>query len=122
MKVFVAIFLVILSASASASSNFNGNDMLEGCKKVTELPHEAGNLDFGSGLCVGVISGVIHASEFAGFEHGTKLFCMPDGVSILQIARIMHKYLSETPEVLHVTAGTLTAFALSNKYPCKSTG
>lgn len=119
MKLLFTIFFMVVAASAHASSDFDGNDMLKGCEKLVQLPENPEAVDFDSGLCAGVISGVIHASQFAGFEHGTKLFCIPEGVPIIQLARIMNKHLNESPEVLHVSAGALTTFAFSRQYPCE---
>jgi len=47
--------------------------------------------------------------------------CIPDQVSVLQLARVLVKWLKDHPERLHETKVVLTMASFKDAFPCKDT-
>jgi hypothetical protein len=47
--------------------------------------------------------------------------CVPDNAPILQLARVLVKWLRDHPERLHETKSILTTAALKDSFPCEQT-
>jgi hypothetical protein len=46
--------------------------------------------------------------------------CIPDGVSVAQLARVVTKFLCDHPEKLHQPSGPLAEVAFMQAFPCSS--
>lgn len=76
------------------------------------------------GRNVGTCEGYI-----AGFNDGTvsatvdtpknKRFCVPSGVDMDQMIRVVRKWLEDNPSVLHLPGNFLVEKALHDAFPCK---
>jgi hypothetical protein len=132
------IFLLFSNSNVIyAWSNLSDEDLLFGCRtavsvydQITTKTHSIDELsDYFS--CLSYIAGVNDAHDSiaiikAGipkeFEVVKKeyLYCLPSGVSRIQQAQIIIKYLEDNPAFLHVKpAALLVLRALSLAYPCK---
>ncbi len=71
--------------------------------------------------CLGYISGILDLADFdqalppAHTAHG---WCLPDGASSSQVAKVIVKYANDHPEELHLPAVLLVANALLKAFPC----
>lgn len=48
-----------------------------------------------------------------------KGYCLPDGVTAVQIADIVKRFITDTPELRHGSASAMIYTGLSKVYPCK---
>lgn len=106
------LFLASPVAQEQAPVN-DGNDLLPRCKAFVDTSdnsrwgstHEA----FSVGFCMGLVEGVASASPHV---------CPVKGVTNLQSARVVLKYLEDNPQSLNLNEAVLTELALSKAFPC----
>jgi len=102
-----------------------GSQLLENC---SEPPVEVGDVvpvdrlvrgARNNGMCAGFIAGVndSQASQFASGQAPT--FCLPAGVQIGQLAKVVRKYLEDNPAKLHLPSVILVNSALDQAFPCR---
>ena len=124
--VIVMILSFSLPSLAIAESPDNGKVLLEECVLAISLTDKqikptSDNVDkFGRGtLCLGFLKGILQTNATYQVLGEEVLFCVPkEGVSNIQAARIVVKYLKENPEKQHDLGITLAIQALSNAFPC----
>jgi len=119
MKYLLMIVLLFSFGQASAAipSYKGGNDLLEYCYEI-ETASDFGT--FNAGMCAGYILGAIDADRSLGSVWGvTAIYCVPDGVTVGQLVKIVRKYLLEYPEELHQVAAGLVIVAIAEVYPCE---
>jgi Rap1a immunity proteins len=72
-------------------------------------------------MCFGYISGIVDVGDF---DHAvlpnnpSRGWCMPEGVSNSQLAKVIVKYGNDHPEELHLPAVLLVENALIKAFPC----
>lgn len=72
-------------------------------------------------MCFGYISGIIDLEDF---NHATlptsssHVWCLPDGASNSELAKVMVKYGNDHPEELHLPSVVLVTNALLKAFPC----
>ena len=71
------------------------------------------NPGLGTGLGVGYVSGVSDTLRVA------ELVCYPQGVTVNQTVKVVHKYLKDNPAQLHQDTVLLVSAALVEAFPCK---
>lgn len=99
----------------------SGTDFLAACSVFgTENGDQAG---YDTVHCVswveGFVNGVIVTEEFLNTPEKDKMFCSPQGVTYIQIGRIIRKYISEHPERQHLPTRFLSSEAVVGAFPCK---
>jgi hypothetical protein len=81
-----------------------------------------------SNLCWGYIAGVVDEYEgnrLSGLSKkpqvipATANFCLPTGVDLEQLERVVKKSLDDNPARLHMPASLLILSALAEAFPCK---
>jgi hypothetical protein len=92
---------------------YSGNQLLAVCDGVSPVE---------KGICVGFISGV--ADTLAGVsENGGKLLgwraCQPPAATSGQTRDVVIRFLRAHPEKRHLTAASLTVWALAEAWPCR---
>ena len=111
----------------------DGNKLLEQCKGVIRTidTNDYANADqFGSGICFGYVNGSrgaygisVGALKYAGTYDNevTKILlpCIPEQVQVIQLARILVKYLESHPEELHEDQSFLISKAFLKAFPCE---
>jgi Rap1a immunity proteins len=117
MKGFLLlIFLFVTSSFAveqQTRSSSDGNDLLPRCQAMINAAddpnwkstHEA----FSVGFCTGLVEGIIYASSTV---------CTPKGVTVLQSARVVVKFLEDNPDKLNLDERALADTALTKAFPC----
>jgi hypothetical protein len=129
----IAVALPMLSCGAFAQTVevmpfvASGNSFLRDCSVVNKektAPAE----DTESVACLLYVGGVMQGAELGSgvtrFEAKPmalpKLFCRPENVEMLQLARIVLKYIRENPEKANKETAALVIMALREAYPCSS--
>jgi len=111
----------------------DGNKLLEQCKGVIRTidTNDYANADqFGSGICFGYVNGSrgaygisVGALKYAGaYDNEVTKFlfpCIPGEVQVIQLARILVKYLESHPEELHEDDSYLVHKAFLKAFPCE---
>ena len=77
-----------------------------------------------------IISAAACTSYLRGFNHGVAIlsnepeggsrYCIQESVPSIQVARVLIKYLRETPSTLHLHPALLTVRAMRQGFPCSS--
>ena len=111
-----AVALVGLLASGAAMGA-DGKDLIKWCQDVSSDNADTQS-SFGSGYCVGTMSTVNTLANYINNGLSSEM-CPPPEITNEQMARIVVKYLQQTPELLNLDAAVLTVSALRNAYPCK---
>lgn len=131
----IAVALPILSYGALAQKVellpfvASGNSFLRDCSVVNKentTPAE----DTQSVACLLYVGGVMEGAELGSsvtrFEAKPmalpKLFCRPENLEMLQLVRIVLKYIRENPEKANEETGALILMALREAYRCPSGG
>lgn len=80
-----------------------------------ELIHSARNV----GLCVGYIAGINDELGIRAAGSKKLLACVPSGVQMDQMIRVVKKWLEDHPTVLHLPSGILVERAIRESFPCQ---
>lgn len=121
----LTIFLI--SVSTHAHAEFDGNELLRDCNSVIKEENGATLSTtelVGATYCNGYISGFLdsYSIDSYAFEKATqrKLYCcLPPKAKIIQLVRVIVKYLEEHPAELHENVRMLMMAALNKAFPCE---
>jgi hypothetical protein len=106
MKIAIAA-LLLLSASSALADFYDGNGLLEMCKKS----------NFSAATYA---IGVYDAERVvADAKIENSLICLPTNVTVGQIGDIVCKYLADNPAKRHYTAARSVLAVLIDDFPCK---
>jgi hypothetical protein len=75
-----------------------------------------------SNLCWGYIAGVVdeyQVNAISGLLKQPQVFCLPSGVDLEQLEKVVKKSLDDNPARLHLPAFLLILDALGEAFPCK---
>lgn len=123
MKGFISAMAAFVSASSvvgpawAGEQWIDGNQLLEWCEKA-EVPDPLADPLFGA--CAGYVAGVVDTVEriklLGLFKNWS---CIPDQVTLGQLAGVTGKYLKDNPAERHFPADVLVMDAVSSAYPCQ---
>lgn len=118
----LSVGLVVLVGIGNLNvARADANLLLEACSKhirVIEQDNDFDNEnDFRLGYCMGFVKGVRGASTAA--PHG--IFCIPHEVTTDQLIRVLHKFLTDNPNMLHEPENMIAFLALEGAFPCADT-
>jgi hypothetical protein len=104
-----------------------GGELLKRCNAIGTLragdivaPLQLSDIVKGSNLCWGYIAGVV--DEYQGIAATIKtpqVFCLPPGVDLEQLEKVVKRGLDDNPALLHIEASVLIVHALEGAFPCK---
>jgi len=117
MNIGIMVVGMLAALGCGEAMAANGNDLLKWCQDV-DSDNTATKSSFGSGYCMGTMSTVYTLVNYINSGLSVEM-CPPPEVTNEQMARIVVKYLQQSPEVLHLDAAALTFSALRTAYPCK---
>lgn len=107
----IAIVGFLVSHAKAEENLRSGNYMLSHCKNLLAGANP--------GVWEGQCGGSIYALMYVGSSLKDDFrFCKPDGVTQEQAERIVVKYLSDHPDILHKSFLGLAAAALRQAWPC----
>ncbi|MEN5200142.1 Rap1a/Tai family immunity protein [Pseudomonas wadenswilerensis] len=114
-----ALALAVLSHSTDVAAD--GNELLKACQNGIAAFESDGAQGSGyqTGYCVGVMNGVSSMTELLnGAITKEKQFCLPKTMTNIQGARVVVKYLTDHPNILHYPDGYAVLIAYQNTFPC----
>ena len=68
--------------------------------------------------CEAYVRGVVDATVTIGQSAGETLLCVPEAIPDSRIADTVSRYIASVPDKRHMTASSLTLYALQLTYPC----
>jgi len=105
---------------------FTGVELLRECKDAVRLADSGLDFTPSATLCEGYLGGFIAGSILTGNfyqaqSHSLRLpMCLPKGgITGDQEFRIVVKWLSDHPQLLHLNEGILVEAAFEDAFPCK---
>jgi hypothetical protein len=111
MRTLLLLAGMLLVLDVQAQSTFDGNKLLEACRKA-----EGPTGSFMEGVCGGYVAAV---ADVMSTPPVAVRACIPEGATRGQIREVVTKALRDHPEQLHHEAVALTMVALSKAFPCK---
>lgn len=105
----VALALFCTTTDALAEDISSGSSYIDGCTALIE--HNSQATAFDKGMCAGAMQAIFALAP-------TMNICPPAHVSGGQAVRIVVKYLSNNPEMLHKHFTILALTALKEAWPC----
>ena len=112
------------SAPEQPNISRSGRDFLEICSSIDS----EGNRDPAriqrDATCLGWVQGftdgfLVH-EELLSVPRKDRMACVPRGVTIIQIVRVIKKYLADNPEKAHRPTRYIASIALAGAFPCKA--
>lgn len=114
-----AVAAIALAAWPIPCEARTGSELLSDCTAgLRTLAGESRQSSARAGACFAYLDGYVNAMAVARVMSNQVPVCMPNGVTIEQVARVVVKYLTDHPETLHFEAGALTGHALKSAFPC----
>jgi hypothetical protein len=127
MKMTIAAaFAAIIATAAPARGEYSAREMQSFCRKVVNSQEDADGKvplpsTFEAGVCWGAITGIktLWKARFADVNLSERLhLCVPENVSVAQIARVFDQYATLHPENLHEDYWVVMADSLLYAFPC----
>jgi hypothetical protein len=112
----ILINLTINSAKAD-NTDHSANYYLPGCRAFADK-HFA-DQPFLQGECVGITEGLAVLAPDLGPGFVISRSCMPDDVTLGQMATVVVRWLDQHPERWHEDFKALTLLALHDAWPCQ---
>jgi Rap1a immunity proteins len=102
----------------------SGRDFLEVCSSVDG----GGNRDAArvqrDATCLGWVEGFVDGflvhEELLSIPRRDRMACVPQGVTTIQIVRVIKKYLAENPGKARRPTRYIASLALAGTFPCKA--
>lgn len=129
MKTTLQLSLMVLLVSSvgfatnsKGASNKTGNDLLPSCSLAVDAADNKGLSTpqlMEAGNCLTYIEGFLDGYAL-GAVGGSPIACLPEDVTVGQVARIVVKWMKDHPEKLNDAAPVCVLAALYNSFPCKN--
>lgn len=122
----IALVLALLASAPAAA--MSGAELLANCAEVLKRADSARVDPYRAGQCMGFVQGFGEGVKIAALGASAdrqeyekrRFFCVPEGVTNLQVVRVVVKSLREqSQERLQQEAGVLVGLALRRAYPCE---
>jgi len=108
----ILLTIILFLSTTAAMANITGNRLKEACQFYP------GHTEAAS-FCIGYISGSLDAARGTNNAVRGELVCEPPNVVGEQLIAMAIKYLSDHPELLHLTASSLILDMYVKAFPCK---
>ena len=118
---WLALCLVLVAGDAFGGEVYkNGNELLAHCTAERKQPMSSTDY-MDDAHCVGYLTAIHdgYATWRGWGDISSDQYCMPDGVTVGQLGRIVVKWLEANPEHLHYSAGTSVLNAYQEAFPCE---
>ncbi|MDB4223911.1 Rap1a/Tai family immunity protein [Granulosicoccus sp.] len=110
---YVAAVVLALATTIGQANFYTGNELAEFCGTNQADRHDFAN----QALCSGYVIGVVDTITQLVF-YDDKL-CMPDGVTVEQLIKVVEKYMVDNPAKMHWPGAYFVEFAMLGAFPCK---
>lgn len=82
-------------------------------------PEDEGAYFTAGGYCMGYLEGFRNGYMVSSIQSGKTNICLPNGVTLEQIARILSKRLEQSPEMEHLPQFGFVSVVLAATWPCE---
>jgi Rap1a immunity proteins len=114
--IVMGLILLLTEASANAEEiRGDGNELLRYC--TDSSPADSVGIAK-SAWCSGYLLGIDDMRKFSATLPHRPTDCMPEGVTMVQVKRVVVDYLQEHPEELRYSSVVLVHNALKHAFPC----
>lgn len=114
MRTLVVLAALLLSATATAKPASNA-EMAGYCQHLLQGPESKDpERMLKMGLCLGFTNALVDATA----EKSGGLYCMPEGVTVIQAVRIYVQWTENNPKLLHRPAVQGFLHSLVEAFPC----
>ena len=112
------------SAPAQPDISRSGRDFLEVCSSIEVEGNKDSVRIQRDATCLGWVQGftdgfLVH-EELLSVPRKDRMACVPRGVTIIQIVRVIKKYLADNPGKAHRPTRYIASIALAGAFPCKA--
>ena len=112
------------SAAEQPDISRSGSEFSEVCSDIDSQPNGDPVRIHNHGTCLGWVEGFgdgfsVH-DELLGVPERDRMACTPHGVTIVQIIRVIKKYVADNPDKAHRATRYVASIALARAYSCKS--
>jgi Ssp1 endopeptidase immunity protein Rap1a len=102
----------------------SGSNFLEACSSIDSEGNKSSVQISNDATCLGWVEGFEDGftvrDELLGVPEKDRIVCMPRGVTTLQMAHIIKKYLADYPEKARRPTRYIASIALARAFPCKA--
>ena len=109
MKKIIPLLVLMMFSECSYAVFYTGNELED--KKIEDSKNSR-QLD--AGFYAGYVAGVAEVTRLKD----NASWC-EDSATVAQLVKVVSRYLTNTPEKLHLPANSLIADALKSAFPCK---
>jgi len=114
MKLWIAIVVLMLAtvghAGKAEAGYFSGSDLLGWCESDIVAKQST---------CNGYLAGINDITRaYDNWGVVSQSLCIPDGVTLSQLAKVAIKGLNEEPEKLHMDASSIVYNIFYEAFPC----
>jgi hypothetical protein len=114
--IVIGLISLLIGVRANAEEiRGDGNELLQYCTESSP-GDPVGTAK--SAWCVGYLLGIDDMRRFSTSLPNRPTDCRPEGVTMVQVKRIVVDYLQEHPEELHYSSVVLVHNALKHAFPC----
>jgi len=102
----------------------SGSNFLEACSSIESEVNRSSVRIYNDAACLGWVEGftdgfMVH-EELLSVPRRDRMACVPHGVTSIQTARVIKKYLADNPEKAHRPTRYVASIALAGAFPCKA--
>ena len=112
------------STPEQADISRSGSDFLEVCSSVGSGGERDASRMQRDATCLGWVEGFADGflvyGELLSVPRKDRMACMPQGVTTIQIVRVIQKYLAENPGKAHRATRYVASIALAGAFPCRA--
>jgi hypothetical protein len=109
MKKIIPLLVLLMLSDYSYANFYTGNDLED--KKIEDSKNSR---QLEAGFYAGYVAGVAEVTRLKD-----NISWCEDSVTVSQLVKVVSRYLTNTPEKLHLPANTLIIEALKGAFPCK---
>lgn len=131
--VFATVVAISSVPDAAQAQGMNARSITDGCRAwmaIESGQDEPPNLTqeqvlagiFQAGQCHGYIQGFLSGVSFGSYgsqAENSRMFCVPEGVTSQQIARVAIKFIDDHPRFEHTDALPFMIGIMASNFPCQ---
>ena len=102
----------------------SGSNFLEACSSIDSDGNKSSVRIYNDATCLSWVEGfkegfTVH-DELLSVPEKDRMVCMRQGVTTIQIVRIIKKYIADNPDKAHRPTRYIASLALARAFPCKA--
>ena len=109
-----------VSAFAAGDPSQTAMALVEKCSQIELMRKDKEYSQFDAGVCAGIIQGIFDFNTINQRYGGQPYFCLGEGVSILQAAKVYIAFMDRNPQALNRNQSVTMLSSLVEAFPCSS--